>query len=101
MVVILNEECAFRYTFESKLKRTKVVQKGPCGFKDFFIRPSVRRDVLWYTNVRLSVRLSVRPFHMSRSNLRTPWSIHFKLQRVIGIDGFSIYSATYEKSPTI
>ena len=35
MVVILNEECAFRYTFESKLKRTKVVQKGPCGFKDY------------------------------------------------------------------
>ena len=29
---------------------------------------SLRRDVLWYTNVRLSVR----PFHMSRSNLRTP-----------------------------
>jgi hypothetical protein len=29
-----------------------------------FIRPSLRRDVLWYTNVRLSVR----PFHMSRSN---------------------------------
>jgi hypothetical protein len=25
----------------------------------FFIRPSVRRDVLWYTNVRLSVRPSV------------------------------------------
>ena len=32
-----------------------------------FIRPSLRRDVLWYTNVRLSVR----PFHMSRSILRT------------------------------
>ena len=30
-----------------------------------FIRPSLRRDVLWYTNVRLSVR----PLHMSRSNL--------------------------------
>ena len=25
-----------------------------------FIRPSLRRDVLWYTNVRLSVRPSVR-----------------------------------------
>ena len=48
-----------------------------------FIRPSLRRDVLWYTNVRLSVR----PFHMSRSNLRTPWPIHFKFYRVIGIDG--------------
>ena len=41
-----------------------------------FIRPSLRRDVLWYTNVRLSVRL----FHMSCSNLRTPWPIHFKFQ---------------------
>ena len=41
-----------------------------------FIRPSLRPDVLWYTNVRLSVC----PFHMSRSNLRTPWPIHFKFQ---------------------
>jgi hypothetical protein len=32
---------------------------------------------------------SVRPFHMSRSNLRTPWPIHFKLHRVIGIDGLN------------
>ena len=47
-----------------------------------FIRPSLRRDVLWYTNFRLSVR----PFHMSRSNLRTPWPIHYKFHRVIGID---------------
>jgi hypothetical protein len=46
-----------------------------------FIRPSLKRDILWYTNVRLSVRLSVRPFHMSRSNLRTPWPIHFKFHR--------------------
>jgi hypothetical protein len=37
----------------------------------------------WYTNVRLSVR----PFHMSRSNLRTPWPIPFKFHRVIEIDG--------------
>ena len=51
-----------------------------------FIRPSLRRDVLWYTNVRLSVR----PFHMSRSNLRTPWPIHFKFHRVIGIDGLTV-----------
>jgi hypothetical protein len=34
--------------------------------------------------------LSVRPFHMSRSNLRTPWPIHFKLHRVIGIDGLTV-----------
>jgi hypothetical protein len=51
-----------------------------------FIRPSLRQDVLWYTNVRLSVR----PFHMSRSNLRTPWPIHFKYHKVIGIDGFTV-----------
>jgi hypothetical protein len=51
-----------------------------------FIRPSLRRDVLWYTNVRLSIR----PFHMSRSNLRTPWPIHFKFHRVIGIDGLTV-----------
>ena len=50
------------------------------------IRPSLRRDVLWYTNIRLYVR----PFHMSRSNLRTPWTIHFKFHRVIGIDGLTV-----------
>ena len=38
----------------------------------------------------LSVRPSVRPFHMSRSNLRTPWPIHFKFHRVIGVDGFTV-----------
>jgi hypothetical protein len=36
-----------------------------------------------------TVRPSVRPFHMSRSNLRTPWPIHFKLHSVIGIDGLN------------
>ena len=56
------------------------------GIYFFAIRPSLRRDVLWYTSVRLSVRLSVRPFHMSRSNLRTPWPIHFKFHRVIDIE---------------
>ena len=34
--------------------------------------------------------LSVRPFHMSRSNLRTPWPIHFKFHRVIGIDDLTV-----------
>ena len=38
----------------------------------------------------MSVHLSVRPFHMSRSNLRTPWPIHFKLHIVIGIDGLMV-----------
>ena len=37
-----------------------------------------------------SVRPSVRPFHMSRSNLRTPWPIHFKFHRVIGIDDLTV-----------
>ena len=41
---------------------------GPQGQIVVFMRPSLRRDVLWYT----SVRPSVRPFHMSCSNLRTP-----------------------------
>jgi hypothetical protein len=60
-----------------------------CGCESsapFFICPSLRQDVLWYTNVRLSVR----PFHMSRSNLRTLWPIHFKFHRVIGIDGLTV-----------
>jgi hypothetical protein len=34
--------------------------------------------------------LSVHPFHMSRSNLRNPWPIHFKFHRVIGIDGLTV-----------
>ena len=54
------------------------------------ICPSLRRDVLWYTNVWLAIRLYVRPFHMSRSNLRTPWTIHFKFHRVIEIDGLTV-----------
>ena len=32
---------------------------------------------------------SVRTFHMLHSNLRTPWPIHFKFHRVIGIDGLT------------
>ena len=40
--------------------------------------------------VHPSVCLSIRPFHMSRSNLRTPWPIHFKFHRVIGIDGLTV-----------
>ena len=61
-----------------------------CQYINIFICPSLRRDVLWYTNVRLSVCLSVHPFHMSHSNLRTPWPIHFKFHRVIGIDGLTV-----------
>ena len=34
--------------------------------------------------------MSVCPFHMSRSNLRTPWPIHFKFHRVIGIDDLTV-----------
>jgi hypothetical protein len=33
---------------------------------------------------------TVRPFHMSRYNLRTLWPIHFKFHRVIGIDGLTV-----------
>ena len=42
--------------------------------------------VLSHTNVRLSVR----PFHMSRSNLRTPRPIHFTFHRVIEIGGLTV-----------
>ena len=38
-----------------------------------------------------SVRLSVRPFHMSRSYLTIPWPIHFTFHRVIGIDGLTVF----------
>jgi hypothetical protein len=34
--------------------------------------------------------MSVRPFHMSRSNLTTPCPIHFKFHRVNGIDGLTV-----------
>jgi hypothetical protein len=33
---------------------------------------------------------SVRLFHMSHSNLKTPWPIHFKFHRVIGINGLMV-----------
>ena len=36
-----------------------------------------------------SVCPSVHLFHMSCSNLRTPWPIHFKFHRLIGIDGLT------------
>jgi hypothetical protein len=57
---------------------------GNLSFNNFtlFICPSLRLDILWYT--------TVRPFHMSRSNLRTPWPIHFKFHRVIGFDGLTV-----------
>jgi hypothetical protein len=29
-------------------------------------------------------------FRMSRCELRTPWSIHFKLRTIIGIDSFTV-----------
>jgi hypothetical protein len=37
------------------------------------------------------IPLSVCPFHMSHSNLRTPWPIHFKFHRVIGIYGLTVW----------
>ena len=47
-----------------------------------FIRPSFKTG-----RIMVYQCPTVRPFHMSRSNLRTPWPIHFKFHRVIGIDG--------------
>ena len=48
---------------------TSFVREYLMFYLHYFYTPVFRRDVLWYTNVRLSVRPSVRPFHMSRSNL--------------------------------
>jgi hypothetical protein len=60
------------------------------------VRNKVQVALHFYTPVFKTGRimvyhcLSVRPFHMSRSNLRTPWPIHFKFHRVIGIDGLTV-----------
>jgi hypothetical protein len=43
-----------------KIKSYQINHMNTC-FLCFFIRPSVKRDVLWYTNVRPSVCPSVRP----------------------------------------
>jgi hypothetical protein len=44
------------------------------------------RQVLFYiSNTHLYTLV-----HMLRSNLRTPWPIHFKFHRVIGIDGLTV-----------
>ena len=49
------------------------------------------RFICFYTPVFKTGRiLSVRPFLMSHSNIRTPWPIHFKFHRVIGIDGLTV-----------
>jgi hypothetical protein len=40
--------------------------------------------------IRKIVWLFVCPFHISRSNLRTPWPIHFKFHSVIGIDSLMV-----------
>ena len=64
----------------------------------FFIRPSFKTGrIMVYQcptvgqSVRPSVWSSVRSFHMSRSNLRTPWPIHLKFLRVIGIDSLTVW----------
>jgi hypothetical protein len=43
-----------------------------------------------YLYIPISDCPSVRPLHMSRSNLKTPWPIHFKFHIVIGIDGLMV-----------
>ena len=64
----------------------------------FFIRPSFKTGrIMVYQcptvgqSVRPSVWSSVSSFHMSRSNLRTPWPIHLKFLRVIGIDSLTVW----------
>jgi hypothetical protein len=76
---VLSKDCSF---CRDPLTNMATIGNFCFWLVDFFIRPSLRRDVLWYT--------TVRPFHMSRSNLRTPWPIHFKFHRVIGIDCLTI-----------
>ena len=55
-----------------------------CTFSDFY--------TLVFKTGRIMVYQcpTVRPFHMSHSNLRTPWPIHFKFHTVIGIDGLTV-----------
>ena len=54
----------------------------------YFFTPVFKTGrIMVYTNVDCPF---VRPFHMSRSNLRTPWPIHFKFHRVIGIDSLTV-----------
>jgi hypothetical protein len=77
------KDCSFR---PNTLTNMATTGNSCFWYWPIFICPSLRRDVLWYTNFRLSVR----PLHMSRSNLRTPWPIHFKFHRVIGIDGLTV-----------
>ena len=36
--------------------------------------------------------MSIRPFHMSRSNLRTPWPIHFKFQSYWNWWSYGLYT---------
>ena len=97
-VIITYDKVSFKSYLKSNLKPANLsFLKRLCSHAKFpyqtslvFIRPSLRRDVLWYTTVRPSVSPSVRPFHMLRSNLRTPWPIHFKLHIVIGIDSLMV-----------
>ena len=55
------------------------------------------RKISWFilvisecTSMETDICPSIRPFHMSRSNLKTPWPIHFKFHRVIEIAGLAV-----------
>ena len=77
-------QCDF-FAWKSRLNRPLT---SALVFALVFICPSLRQDVLWYTNVRLSLRL----FHMSRSNLRTPRAIHFKFHSYWNWWSYGLYT---------
>ena len=67
-VIITHDKVSFKSYLKSNLKPANLsFLKRLCSHAKFpyqtslvFIRPSLRRDVLWYTTVRPSVNLSVR-----------------------------------------
>jgi hypothetical protein len=83
---------SLRYINVSKLEISNLSRMG-CKAVIFSL---LRNLFNFYTPVFKMGRImeyqcpSVRPFHMSRSNLRTPWPIHFKFHKVIGIDGLTV-----------
>jgi hypothetical protein len=63
-----------------------------CVFCFYLSSSCVLYVVSFYTPFFKTGRIMVCicPFHMSRSNLRTPLPIHCKFHRVIGIDGLTV-----------
>jgi hypothetical protein len=68
------------WNFTKKYTDHKTINSNNCA----------KFEVNWQRGMETDICPSIRPFHMSRSNLKTPWSIHFKFNRVIGIDGLTV-----------